>query len=640
MLSKILISLLICSRLSAAEFSELIPVSFYGWLDQYSIRNHGFVGREACVPTSSTNACTFLQNINPSIFGTSLSGTTYEDWKRTDDALISLMDTTVGNGTTDDRFVWGLDMYIALTHNYPKVRFSGMFPANSWEPAKGYPKPGFVKDGFPTIDFISNALGAGSALLVGITYNDGTTGGGHELLFNGLTWDPATNTGTAYFVDPLDPSEHYSPDEPVGPVRQTKGDLRLREDGSLELHYRQYHGSLPYTNDYLDVHAAITSALAVGGSFYAPYTNGTENVVAMIEGFEELDPTVAEMIPTLSVLNTTIDLEGAFQQIDPSIYNNVIFSEENVSHQLQVILNNNILSYRNPCFCSPCEDYRLWITPFEDIVYQKGGHHTAQASYRNLISGGVAGLDYFPSKGFLTGGGISYANTYLKWGGIRANSHINSYGAFLYGASLCSPWWVDVNISAFYNKARGFHRVFIESAIPFIRPIDDHIKYKNQAYTYSGHFGTSYDWRTYYGWDIWPFFDLDFTHLRQSSIKERGESALNLHIKSKSSNLLRSELGMGLSRCFCNDYAYLHIKGAYANEYRFSGKKTTAHYEGTPSSRFSVYGVFPQNNLFCATVLLGCLSANDRTECNLVYHGEFGSRYVANEVSAELSCRF
>lgn len=645
MKKSILLSCLLSFSLFAeATFEELIPVSYYGWLDQYSITDHGFVGKEACVPTSSTNAMTFMQNINPRVFGTALTGTTYEDWKATDEILISLMDTTVGSGTFDDFFVWGLSQYIALNKEFPQVQFSGIFHANVWQPALGYPKPSYIQDGAPTIEFLANALGAGSAVLVGIEYNQGFSGGGHELLFNGLTWDPETNTGTVYFVDPLDPSENYSPDVPLGPVKQTTGTLTVNPNGSLELHYAQYHGELPYNGDYLNLNAELTGILSVGGSFYAPYdeNQGSANVVSIIEGFEQLDPTTAAMFPVLAVLNTTADLEAAFDQFDPSLYNNLIFSEEAVAIELQTLLNNNILLYRNRdrcnCFCSDIR-YRVWAAPFENSIHQKGGHSVANGGYKDKMGGGVFGFDFLPSENMLAGCGLTYAHSHVHWDEIRAKSNINSYGAFLYGAMLCDPLWIDASIDAFYNKTNGWRRIFITSQVPFIAPIQETIRHKNHSMTYAGHIGLSYDLYNWSQLKVWPFLDLNYMHVAQSSIHEHGGGVLDLHIDRKHSNLLRSEIGLGFSYDLCSNI-FLHTKLSYANDYRFDGKRTHAYFDETPTSEFTVVGSLPQNNLFCANVLLGSTSLSENVKVNLAYDGEFGSKYMSNEVSVEFSVGF
>lgn len=239
--------------------SVLIDVSDYGWMDQYSMnRRHNLVGNDACVPTSTTNALTFLQNFYPTIYGTNLSGVGYTEWEDTDSALIGFMGTTAGNGTYDPQFVYGLQSYLTSI-NAPPVFLDGIFAGAGW--GGSYPKPAFVDEGHPTTGFLFDSLSSNSALVTTISY---TNGGGHGILVNGLSWDSLTNTGTLYFIDPLDPSQAYSGTTGLGPTLQTSGSLSLNEHGHLLLSYNQYQGGLPYSNnDFEMVDAVIDGALAL-----------------------------------------------------------------------------------------------------------------------------------------------------------------------------------------------------------------------------------------------------------------------------------------------------------------------------------------------------------------------------------------
>jgi hypothetical protein len=72
------VALLAYAASLAPARAQLLDIGLYGHLDQYSMNApHNFVGNEACFPTSSTNALTYLQNAYPGLYGTSLSGANY-----------------------------------------------------------------------------------------------------------------------------------------------------------------------------------------------------------------------------------------------------------------------------------------------------------------------------------------------------------------------------------------------------------------------------------------------------------------------------------------------------------------------------------------------------------------------------------
>ena len=231
------------------------PAAF-GWLDQYSLDNstYHFVGNEACVPTSTTNAMTYLQNVAPSIFGTSLTGTSYADWIATDALLISpaYMDTTPRDGTYTGPQFYGTTKYITETMGFTQVSFGGQAPSDAWGTGI-YAKPAWVVDGFPTWEYLFGALSAGQAAVFTIEYADG---GGHGLLAQGFQWTDANGDGTIQkdenaaltFVDPLDPA-FYTAGIPSSGPKLTSAHIWNDADapgGKLKFDYTQYWGQLPY----------------------------------------------------------------------------------------------------------------------------------------------------------------------------------------------------------------------------------------------------------------------------------------------------------------------------------------------------------------------------------------------------------
>jgi hypothetical protein len=274
-------------RVDGQTLSDLIPVTDYGYLDQYNLNEaNNFVGDEACVPTSSTNALTYLQNVNPGVFGMSLTGTTYASWEATDQNLINILGTTAGSngGTYDYRIPYGIDQYVSsISPSYAsEIKLSGQFKDTGW--TVEYPRPEDIKNKIPEPTFFYDALMKNSAVIMGISYStsNGTNDndGGHELLVNGITWNATTETGTIYFIDPLNPSEDYTnlasdglTYQPDGPAMETVGQISLLDDGSgapgyLLLSYDQYEGDDLHAHDQSDpdfetIFATIDSVLEI-----------------------------------------------------------------------------------------------------------------------------------------------------------------------------------------------------------------------------------------------------------------------------------------------------------------------------------------------------------------------------------------
>jgi len=272
------------SSLTAQIVSTSISASDFGYMDQYSMNSEkGYIGDEACVPTSTTNAFTLLQNLYPTVFGTALSGSTYEDWHATDRALIDAYGTKANSGTDYFRIPYGITDYLnSLPTNFTaNISMSGQF-STGWDST--YTKPSFISNANPTADFIYSALHNLDGVILSIDYStrDGTyTSGGHELLASGITWDSSTSTGSISFIDPLDPSATFSSgsdngtfyDQANAPAMITTGTITLLgggsgSPGSLLLEYDQYDTTgitVPSTNSsqYQHIFATIDNVLAL-----------------------------------------------------------------------------------------------------------------------------------------------------------------------------------------------------------------------------------------------------------------------------------------------------------------------------------------------------------------------------------------
>ncbi|QYY35582.1 hypothetical protein [Ruficoccus sp. ZRK36] len=252
---------LVTAPLHATTYSVSLNSSYFGWLDQYSLDTFDLPGNEACVPTSSTNAMTYLQNAYSGYYGTTLTGTTYSSWEATAEVLMGsdYMDTT-NSGTAYERVPYALNKYIVSDYGFTQTLFSGMYLSSDyWDPPT-WSNPGYITDSAPTSSFFLNSLGDGAATLFSILYPSSEGGGGHYLLASGLVWDDSNNDGIIQFsenaalsfVDPLDPA-YYSSGEPSSGPKMTSGHLYYdTEGGVLKMRYDQYYGDLPYDHTKYD----------------------------------------------------------------------------------------------------------------------------------------------------------------------------------------------------------------------------------------------------------------------------------------------------------------------------------------------------------------------------------------------------
>ncbi|MDA0293519.1 MAG: PEP-CTERM sorting domain-containing protein [Verrucomicrobia bacterium] len=270
LLSGVLLLLLLSTPARAqTTYTSILDVSSFGWLDQFSLNTleYNFVGAEACVPTSSVNTMTYLQNSFSSYFGTNLTGSSDADWINVDATLISpdYMNTgpkgATNEATAYNHLHFGLNKYVVQNQHFPGVQFSGMIPSLGWDiPARPAPepRPAAIADSFPTWQFLYDSLISGSGTVLGLTYT--SLKAGHAVSLGGFDWTDLNGNGRIdfdenaqlHFVDPLDPTRGTDPD-PIGAAKFTTGriwEVEIPDPtnsavvyNTLELAYSQYQGT-------------------------------------------------------------------------------------------------------------------------------------------------------------------------------------------------------------------------------------------------------------------------------------------------------------------------------------------------------------------------------------------------------------
>ena len=296
LVSGILVSLFSGSATLQASLVWSADPANYGYLWQYSVAPP--IGAEACGPTSTTNAFTYLQNTQGSHLGNVLTGNDYDSWRATAETLASgqYMKTEGSDkpqaeqGTTYGHLATGMQQY--AQDRGAKIQFNGMM--SDKVPPNG-DLPPWVKrqDKGPTIDQLYNMLAGGAGVVMGM--NPGPVGG-HIVTLAGMNWKDNNGNGIVdrdekaklFVIDPLDPSSNVhnkNQGEPYGsneltPQRAMFTELHVWQDEYqgdpfLVIDYWQYHGSYdestmkpedpytPYDGNYQRTDLYITGAFSM-----------------------------------------------------------------------------------------------------------------------------------------------------------------------------------------------------------------------------------------------------------------------------------------------------------------------------------------------------------------------------------------
>ena len=220
--------LLFCGKTQshAAVYSAELDVSLFGYLNQNDIPT---IGGFASAPAASVNAYVYLQNLYPNTYGTSLAGTTYNQWIQTAERLATsqYMDTA-NNGTTFIRDqIYGNATYLSDTVGEINS-FSGQtILADGADWSLPRPQPPYIQRVFPTWQSLLSALQLRKAIVIDI-YFPGQTPSIRTVTGTSFHWNDLDNNqfidlsdgAEIDFIDPLDPSSPPGPDGNKRPKRR------------------------------------------------------------------------------------------------------------------------------------------------------------------------------------------------------------------------------------------------------------------------------------------------------------------------------------------------------------------------------------------------------------------------------------
>ncbi len=210
--------------------------SDYGYLWQYSIPPS--LGAEACGPTSTTNAFTFLQNTQGGRIGKQLTGNNYSDWlnaaeKLANDYMLTGGSGSLNRGTFPGNLATGMQQYAQHWHEQnpdrAKIQFNGVsFGDKRYDPA--HPEKGsfpdwveLLPDKGPTIEQLHGMLAGGAGVVMKMSQQNESS---HMVTLAGMDWNDNNGDGIIdrgegklFVIDPLDPSsnfENLNQGEPYG----------------------------------------------------------------------------------------------------------------------------------------------------------------------------------------------------------------------------------------------------------------------------------------------------------------------------------------------------------------------------------------------------------------------------------------
>jgi len=266
-----------------------------------------------------------------------------------------------------------------------------------------------------------------------------------------------------------------------------------------------------------------------------PTLSGKFNVRQVAAYLNSLTYTIgsslADNIIVLDAL-TGDPLNDALDQLHPAIFG--AFELVNLNTSTMV---SSIFTHRSARGCCP---FNVWLEPFG--YYMNQDKIGEQVGFEAWDAGAVAGFDFLIDE-FVLGVGLGYSYENIHWNKNRGHGNVDSayFGAYfdwaregfyIETAAVCGMNWYDATRRIHYSS------------------VSEQAKHMSKGYDFTGHLGFGYDYYEVCDFHFTPFADADYVYLSQDGFTEHGAGSLDLNVSNKRSNMLRSELGLSLSKNF------------------------------------------------------------------------------------------
>ncbi len=285
---------------------------------------------------------------------------------------------------------------------------------------------------------------------------------------------------------------------------------------------------------------------------------------------------------------------------------------------------------------TPCDvkatPFHAWINGMGNALHQDKPR-TYEVGYQNNMGGVTAGIDYHFCDLFYVGALGAYTDADLKWKESQGKGTVKSGYGGLYFSALGKMFYANASVTgawSHYTASRNINLLTDPTTA----------KNKHGGAQLLSHIDTGINigWG---GFTIRPFDSFDYIAGKENAFTETGASSLNLSVKKNNTIMLRNELGLNFSSCFCLQGVQWTIspKVSWVREVRIKGEDTTAKFTGT-SEEFTVTGFFPSRSLVSPGVSISGNMLDDLLTIGLYYNGEFKGNYSNHSYGGQVRFGF
>lgn len=190
--------------------------------------------------------------------------------------------------------------------------------------------------------------------------------------------------------------------------------------------------------------------------------------------------------------------------------------------------------------CCSCADTSFWVQPFGSAYSQD--NIGEEVGFFATTSGIVGGVGHRFQNHIQVGVGGGYSSSRIHW-----DKHLGrgSLEAGYFGV------YTDYTRKTYYLEASAIGSIDHFSAKRYIKftTINSQASHRAGGCNFTAHLGGGGEIR-FSLCDLTPFINIDYVHLFQKGFSEHGAGDLNLVVQGRHSNILRSEIGLSVTKSY------------------------------------------------------------------------------------------
>ncbi len=412
----------------------------------------------------------------------------------------------------------------------------------------------------------------------------------------------------------------------------------------LTLQFRVYSLSVVYNPQNVELVISSGGGMPDFDDLLPDDATGNDHAVAeyldCLETANAIDP-YSDLAYVFNVLDfaTPQELEQGFSTLDPGPYSNFVVAQQNALIEFRYTLSDrfDLLRTTSPCTCSDMPQLGIWVTPVGGFSRQKA-EINEPLGYKTHSYGVTVGADVDVCPELHLGIAGAYIYDHVTGlastpTGASSTGKIETGYLALYGSWFSPLFYLDVAGTIAFDDYKTKRPIYLTS---IAGTIDRTAKGSYSGIDYDIYIAGG-SVMQYYEFDLTLGASIDWIGSHQDGFTEKGADSLNLVLGSHNNDLLRSLVGFNVSyNGWCSIIPEIGCAVAY--DRRFGHDRYSTHFVDEPCN-MSVRGINPSQWLALPEAkVTGCFG-NGWT-LSLIYDGEFGEYYFANDFSLNVALEF